>query len=123
MDELPAVLQKEIWEYVRGDRSFWKSKMDQVLPKVYIGGRQFVRISRRGGNATIRLVKDDDGYDIPFSVWLCLNDEFVHHCTLFRGDFVYWFRTKEEAMVCFDQYVKRLNNGEFAKFMAEHGQG
>jgi hypothetical protein len=31
MDQLPQVLQKEIWEYVRGDRAFWKSQYELVV--------------------------------------------------------------------------------------------
>jgi hypothetical protein len=31
MNELPQVLQKEIWEYVRGDRVFWKSQYELVV--------------------------------------------------------------------------------------------
>jgi hypothetical protein len=31
MDQLPSVLQKEIWEYVRGDRAYWKTKYERVL--------------------------------------------------------------------------------------------
>jgi hypothetical protein len=26
MDRLPAVLQNEIWDYVQGDRAYWKRK-------------------------------------------------------------------------------------------------
>jgi hypothetical protein len=31
MNELPRVLQNEIWEYVRGDRAFWKSQYELVV--------------------------------------------------------------------------------------------
>jgi hypothetical protein len=31
MNRLPAVLQREIWEYVRGDRAYWKNEMTKVL--------------------------------------------------------------------------------------------
>jgi hypothetical protein len=31
MDQLPAVLQNEIWEYVRGGRAFWKTKHAMVI--------------------------------------------------------------------------------------------
>jgi hypothetical protein len=31
MNRLPAVLQKEIWEYVRGDRAFWKTQYQNVI--------------------------------------------------------------------------------------------
>jgi hypothetical protein len=31
MDQLPAVLQHEIWDYVHGDCKYWKSKFEQVL--------------------------------------------------------------------------------------------
>jgi hypothetical protein len=31
MNRLPAVLQKEIWEYVHGDRAFWKTQYELVL--------------------------------------------------------------------------------------------
>lgn len=31
MNRLPAVLQKEIWQYVRGDRAFWKTQYELVL--------------------------------------------------------------------------------------------
>jgi hypothetical protein len=31
MQRLPAVLQNEIWTYVRGDRAFWKTQYDQVV--------------------------------------------------------------------------------------------
>lgn len=31
MNRLPAVLQKEIWEYVHGDRAFWKTQYEIVL--------------------------------------------------------------------------------------------
>jgi hypothetical protein len=41
MDQLPAVLQKEIWEYVRGDRAFWKEQFSKVvsgiLPDEFVG--------------------------------------------------------------------------------------
>jgi hypothetical protein len=31
MDQLPAVLQKEIWEYVRGDRAHWRERVRQSM--------------------------------------------------------------------------------------------
>jgi hypothetical protein len=31
MDRLPVVLQNEIWEYVRGDRAYWKQKFVPLL--------------------------------------------------------------------------------------------
>jgi hypothetical protein len=31
MNRLPAVLQREIWEYVRGDRAFWKGQFELVI--------------------------------------------------------------------------------------------
>jgi hypothetical protein len=31
MDKLPQVLQKEIWEYVRGDREYWKVQYNIVM--------------------------------------------------------------------------------------------
>jgi hypothetical protein len=31
MDKLPQVLQKEIWEYVRGDREYWKIQHDIMV--------------------------------------------------------------------------------------------
>jgi hypothetical protein len=31
MNKLPQVLQKEIWEYVRGDREYWKIQHDIVV--------------------------------------------------------------------------------------------
>jgi hypothetical protein len=109
MDELPAVLQKEIWEYVRGDRSFWKSKMDQVLPKLHFGELRILKISRPIGNATIRLLQGDES-ECPFRVFLCQKDEFRFHCS-FRGD--NWFQIKEDAMVCFNAAVPNLKAGPF----------
>jgi hypothetical protein len=34
MNNLPAVLQNEIWEYVRGDRAFWKSQHKLVIEQI-----------------------------------------------------------------------------------------
>jgi hypothetical protein len=34
MDRLPRVLQNEIWEYVRGDRTFWKTKHKLVIDHI-----------------------------------------------------------------------------------------
>jgi hypothetical protein len=34
MNRLPSVLQKEIWEYVRGDRAFWKQQFESCLDGV-----------------------------------------------------------------------------------------
>jgi hypothetical protein len=31
MNQLPKVLQNEIWEYVRGDRAYWKQQFTNVL--------------------------------------------------------------------------------------------
>src|SRR4051794_21545998 len=31
MDKLPQVLQKEIWEYVRGDREYWRIQYFSVI--------------------------------------------------------------------------------------------
>jgi hypothetical protein len=31
MDRLPKVLQNEIWEYVRGDRAYWKQQFQPVI--------------------------------------------------------------------------------------------
>jgi hypothetical protein len=31
MDTLPAAIQKEIWEYVRGDRAFWRGRFADVV--------------------------------------------------------------------------------------------
>jgi len=30
MDKLPQVLQKEIWEYVRGDRAYWRTQFQKA---------------------------------------------------------------------------------------------
>jgi hypothetical protein len=42
MNELPQVLQKEIWEYVHGDRAYWKQQFNTVL-KVVIHINQHLR--------------------------------------------------------------------------------
>jgi hypothetical protein len=34
MNNLPSVLQREIWEYVRGDRTFWRRKFQQCLDEL-----------------------------------------------------------------------------------------
>jgi hypothetical protein len=34
MDRLPAVLQREIWEYVRGDRTFWRRQFKQCVDDI-----------------------------------------------------------------------------------------
>jgi hypothetical protein len=34
MNQLPQVLQKEIWEYVRGDRTFWKQQFQKAADHV-----------------------------------------------------------------------------------------
>jgi hypothetical protein len=44
MDELPQVLQKEIWEYVRGDRAHWKQQFKQTID--LINRNKILRISR-----------------------------------------------------------------------------
>jgi hypothetical protein len=31
MNDLPRVLQNEIWEYVRGDRRYWKQKHQELV--------------------------------------------------------------------------------------------
>jgi hypothetical protein len=51
MDQLPKVLQKEIWEFVRGDRAYWKQQFSNVVAKV----RSVVRISRPVKGYTVRL--------------------------------------------------------------------
>jgi hypothetical protein len=38
MDRLPRVLQTEIWEYVRGDRAYWKAQHQQTVD--HLGGIQ-----------------------------------------------------------------------------------
>jgi hypothetical protein len=43
MDRLPKVLQNEIWEYVRGDRAYWKSVHAGMNQRVEIDF-QFLRI-------------------------------------------------------------------------------
>jgi hypothetical protein len=34
MNRLPRVLQNEIWEYVRGDRKFWRNKIENVVDEL-----------------------------------------------------------------------------------------
>jgi hypothetical protein len=34
MDRLPQVLQNEIWEYIRGDRKFWKDRFKVVVAEL-----------------------------------------------------------------------------------------
>lgn len=34
MNQLPTVLQNEIWEYVRGDRKFWKEQHKLVVGQI-----------------------------------------------------------------------------------------
>jgi hypothetical protein len=34
MNRLPKVLQNEIWEYVRGDRAYWKQTLTESLDSV-----------------------------------------------------------------------------------------
>jgi hypothetical protein len=34
MNRLPAVLQKEIWEYVRGDRAYWRTQFTNVMEQL-----------------------------------------------------------------------------------------
>jgi hypothetical protein len=36
MNRLPSVLKNEIWEYVRGDRTFWKLCMNHVVAELRI---------------------------------------------------------------------------------------
>lgn len=35
MNRLPAVLQKEIWEYVRGDSKYWKQQFSKVVAGIF----------------------------------------------------------------------------------------
>jgi hypothetical protein len=39
MNRLPAVLQKEIWEYVRGDRAHWKFQFRACLIELWYNPR------------------------------------------------------------------------------------
>jgi hypothetical protein len=57
MNQLPTVLQKEIWEYVRGDRAYWKQQFDEIVTVI---GWHFVRISRPIKGFTVRLSCEDD---------------------------------------------------------------
>jgi hypothetical protein len=34
MNKLPSVIQKEIWEYVRGDKTYWKSQLEPVIDQL-----------------------------------------------------------------------------------------
>jgi hypothetical protein len=59
MDRLPKVLQNEIWEYVRGDRAYWK--------------RQFYGVSwnlKSWSNEQLKQVKfAKDGFDVRITEW------------------------------------------------------
>jgi hypothetical protein len=35
MNRLPQVLQNEIWEYVRGDRAFWKTRHQAIINEFF----------------------------------------------------------------------------------------
>jgi hypothetical protein len=71
MNQLPAVLQKEIWEYVRGDRAYWKQQFSNVMAKIRCW--RFMRISRpiQGFHVTL-----DNSVSDFFDVCVFENDKF-----------------------------------------------
>jgi hypothetical protein len=59
MNRLPQVLQNEIWEYVRGDRAYWKQQFSSlvnqffpavrdIIPQYTIGAIKSVNVFRAG---------------------------------------------------------------------------
>jgi hypothetical protein len=60
MNQLPGVLQKEIWEYVRGDRAYWKQQFSIVTAK--LKRWNFSRVSRPIKGFTVRISNPIPGH-------------------------------------------------------------
>jgi hypothetical protein len=93
MDELPYVLQKEIWEYVRGDRAHWRREFDlivfelgQFTPNWHLRQAKGLQTGNHwrclGGGHEIEIahVSLDDKWHVTFrpSGW----SEQTYHCSL-----------------------------------------
>jgi hypothetical protein len=67
MDRLPKVLQKEIWEYVRGDQAYWKQQFSMLIPK--LSKFKTLRISRKIDQMSIRLIENHLSGEIDVAVF------------------------------------------------------
>jgi hypothetical protein len=79
MDELPYVLQKEIWEYVRGDRAHWRQEFDLVIFELgRVHPRAHLRVAKElyTGNHLRHL---DGGCDIQVAHEKMANQWHVSH--------------------------------------------
>jgi hypothetical protein len=95
MDRLPSVLQKEIWEYVRGDRAYWKQQFSNVVAKVW----GVMRISRPVKGYTVRL-----NNPISHHFDICLFDEKDNYVD-FLGDFL-GYRDELKAVLEFKTWTE-----------------
>jgi hypothetical protein len=98
MNRLPKVLQNEIWEYVRGDRAYWKQafsanwiklnpKWEHLSEHFFNGGVVEVRHYPEIGHWWVRLFHD--GHYMPIRAWP-------------------FKTTKDSAMITFNQ-IKELH--------------
>jgi hypothetical protein len=112
MNELPRVLQNEIWEYVRGDRAFWKKQYASAVEWIW-DRRRCVEISKPVGDATIRLLEFRPADS--FSVVLFEGASWV--TALAGGPDWQWVNDR------FHDSVRRLHDGIFAKLLAQPTSG
>lgn len=56
MNRLPAVLQKEIWEYVHGDRPFWKQQLNMVMAELSVNFMRWLEDQYIGRNCSLKQI-------------------------------------------------------------------
>jgi hypothetical protein len=72
MNRLPSVLRKEIWEYVRGDRTCWKNKFDMVMAELSVNFMRWLEQQYLDGESSLKQI---------------IETKSVKHCWSIPGDF------------------------------------
>jgi hypothetical protein len=100
MDQLPRVLQNEIWEYVRGDRTYWKQQFNPILSIVkFINYRLLHQVcDLRKGQSLFGEVRSGIG-DYDVSVFRGRGGRFFVSVNTLDGPRVQWLIEKEFADV------------------------
>jgi hypothetical protein len=107
MNRLPKVLQNEIWEYVRGDRAYWKRQFKQTVLKVIIHINQELRKRVHDCRTRKKIFVQTFVGDMDIAIDLCYPTNLYQAYVIDRSRFVkeikFW---TGRGKVEFDEAVK-----------------